>query len=48
LIPASAQPISICIEYASEHGARVINLSWGGSALSETLSNAMVGRPGRP
>jgi subtilisin family serine protease len=30
-----------CIEYAVGHGAQVINLSWGGPAPSETLSNAI-------
>lgn len=30
-----------CIDFARSHGARVINLSWGGSDLSLALSNAI-------
>lgn len=30
-----------CIEFARSHGARVLNLSWGGPEYSESLSNAL-------
>ncbi len=30
-----------CIEFARNHGATVINLSWGGTALSSAVSNAI-------
>ena len=30
-----------CLEFARSHGAHLINLSWGGAALSLSLSNAL-------
>lgn len=31
-----------CIEFARQHGARVLNLSWGNSEFSAALSNALA------
>jgi subtilisin family serine protease len=31
-----------CIEFARSHGAKIINLSWGGTDYSDALSNALA------